>query len=856
MLWGDHLKSILEQQLALDALAVCIDGECHETMPAIIKASILMADKLLDSGRKNMFVFPEQRTCSFVFMLLRTLHDVSEGRIKREYNPYSFVLGEKLKFKNSVVEFVCVKTEKSSGIERIWVKTRSSMMGIVLETAPLLQHATTKRLSKESAFSKEYHQFLDDNAVDISRGLIQRLSDYKTHLSGATVLVAPILSTKKMLLESRLNEEKVSDTLLLAQSDHEGKIRNITPGQLSGIPAIVLCQDLYTVCKVMELGLEVKAVYIEATQALIDNQLDALDELILRNKSVVVLAGQTNFTDLSSLEARGFNIWTWNKNTIPLEICQGTSRLDVMARNSVTKKIKYVDVQCREISDSISLLFKNKRLMESQSAAVIQTFQDLFEVALVALRAVSPLINETRMLGILDKCKLTLGKEKGYLKQSLFDEMSVAVDNLASVYKPARALPKTNAIVEVLNNADTDVAYVVVPQNVDKNEVEQYLNNACLESGISIIIVHPSEYSQNKELSNGLTIVSGWLNKTVMDRILNANITSEVITLVYEVERRWENAYLLSNNKQLKHIDVMNTSVLKALGDCPVTDFEVARDEPLAGDIGKEDVNGFSELEDIELALSQNRYRRYISSTQENSVLTIPVSFVGDLIAFYRIGHILLTATKLINEDYDKTEETKPAEIKAGDFIIERETQRDIIRDIADMILKNKGCSDLREIARKWKEALEVEAVFSDSDLIYEKLKSVGCTRDRATVRNWLDDNNMITPLSKDDIVYIAKAVEDSVLLEMVDRVFGAGKIIKRAHIQAGHHLAEKLRTKLVEALSLKDNIDSFNVWQPIEIDIDGVGLVKLLKVIDVGCEVLVDAVSTNKLIDTNRIVT
>jgi hypothetical protein len=113
----------------------------------------------------------------------------------------------------------------------------------------------------------------------------------------------------------------------------------------------------------------------------------------------------------------------------------------------------------------------------------------------------------------------------------------------------------------------------------------------------------------------------------------------------------------------------------------------------------------------------------------------------------------------------------------------------------------------------------------------------------------------MITPLSKDDIVYIAKAMDDSVLLEMVDQVFDAGKIIKSAHIQAGHYLADKLRSNIADELSAKGSINGFNVWQPIEIEIENVGVVKLLKVIDVGSEVLVDAASTNKLINTNRVV-
>jgi hypothetical protein len=123
------------------------------------------------------------------------------------------------------------------------------------------------------------------------------------------------------------------------------------------------------------------------------------------------------------------------------------------------------------------------------------------------------------------------------------------------------------------------------------------------------------------------------------------------------------------------------------------------------------------------------------------------------------------------------------------------------------------------------------------------------------TLRNWLTDDYMITPQSKEDIVYIAMATDDQILLEMAEDVFDAGRTVKRAHIQAGHHLAKELQRSLAQVLSAQESIDGLNVWQPIEIEIEHIGVVKLLKVIDVGTEVLIDAAGTNRLINTNRVV-
>ena len=45
-------------------------------------------------------------------------------------------------------------------------------------------------------------------------------------------------------------------------------------------------------------------------------------------------------------------------------------------------------------------------------------------------------------------------------------------------------------------------------------------------------------------------------------------------------------------------------------------------------------------------------------------------------------------------------------------------------------------------------------------------------------------------------------------------------------------------------------DIDPFNIWEPIEMQIDGVGTVRILKIIDIGTPVVVDIADTNRLIE------
>ena len=843
------MKKLLEQETVLDNLLISLNGALSFEIPLIFKASILLADKLTDVNKRNMIIFPEQQSCAFVFMLLGTLFNISEGRIKKDYDPYSFITGEKLKFKNSVVEFVKVETDRNDNVERIFVKFvdgGSMRLGMPLETAPFLQRVRTKRLSKYQSFYKEYAPFLQELSLDSSRSFIQKLPDHKTHLDSSAVFVAPILNSKRLFIETSLNGERISDILLLAQADLDGRIKNMTSGQLEGIPAIVLFKDLYSVNEAIDAGLEINSVFVEANQLSIDNQLDALDNLLRRDKPVILLTDQVNYNDFSNLESRNFSIWTWNENTISSDLYSDHhSQINIRVKNAAQRKINFVDVVCQEISKAVTLLYKNKKLIEDKSASIIQVFQELFEIALFILRTISPLKNTIYINEVL-RCKSILIQEKSYISEELFTELTEVADNIAAICTQGYDLPKVAAITSLLLSSDKRHLFVIIPLNAEKNDVEQCLKVFLREKDTEITVIDPKKYLL-QAASDSLTIVSGWLNKATMNKILNSNITPEITVLLYENERRWKNGYIRNNLELSRRNDAFNMNILSLIN----RDLEAGLKEDRA--ISVISSQEPDELEEIEITLRQNKYRRYISSSAVNSVEAVPVSFVGDFLAFYKISRTLLTATKLINGDYENIEEVKPFAIQSGDFVIERETQRDLIRDIADIILKNSGCFDLRNVVYKWKEALEVESVFSDEETIYEKLQAVGCARSRATVHLWLTDNDMITPQSKDDIAFIAKATEDSVLLEIVDRVFDAGKIIKSVHIQAGHHLAEKLKTSLSTYLISMGNIDSFNTWEPIEVEIENIGNIKILKVIDVGTEVFVDEAITNKLIDTNK---
>ena len=61
--------------------------------------------------------------------------------------------------------------------------------------------------------------------------------------------------------------------------------------------------------------------------------------------------------------------------------------------------------------------------------------------------------------------------------------------------------------------------------------------------------------------------------------------------------------------------------------------------------------------------------------------------------------------------------------------------------------------------------------------------------------------------------------------------------------------MSQRLKNKIAESIHGMGEIDTFNVWDPITLQLEEVGQVKILKVIDVSSANQVDSGNTNRLI-------
>lgn len=365
-----------------------------------------------------------------------------------------------------------------------------------------------------------------------------------------------------------------------------------------------------------------------------------------------------------------------------------------------------------------------------------------------------------------------------------------------------------------------------------------------------VYVLYPAEYYPALTTQFSATVVVGWLKRAIMRKILYGFNTQTYTILLYDYEKRWKNYDTQKWNSALDSLQNRKTIERSFATDkLHVSTSRFVPPEPVPADTPKAD-----EFAEIEVVLRENKYRQYVANggqkAANETAEAIPVNYVGGYLAFYRTGHKVISATNIIMNDADKIDAVLPEQLKMGDFVVVRETAKDLIREMADVILARSGKSGLREMAGKWKEALKIETLFYSDDEIYQHLQGAGCTKGYQAVRGWIHDDDVIAPQSRQDLEHIASATGSGVLKELLDQIYDAAQTVRSAHIQAGKVLSMHLKSRIVESLKECEDIDPFNIWEPIEMRVEGIGTVRILKIIDIGAPVTVDIADTNRLID------
>lgn len=847
--WNEYLKIVVNSKTVLDNFTLSYNAGTMHISP-IVKASILMLEDMISSqGNHNIFVFPEIENLSKEFLLSKVIFNITAGKIQMSYDPQKFQKGQVLKYKGCTVEFD--RIEESGGKELFYIKLSDLLYGVPIELAPFFQISDGKKLSTSKRFFSKYSA-LDaktafENPVQ-SKSYLEVLENHKTHLNGSIFYVSTIKDAKEFLLSAKLDGKKITDVLYMAQANGDGDLSNLSAGQLTGNPAIIIASDLYAVQNAIAKGAVTQSVIFDASQQnAVEKQLDAFDDLGRLGFPIACITDTANSFDLGALIDRKYNLWRWDSDSITDEvISQEKTISNNRVINCARHTAEYRSVEDVVISPAVKLLYSHKAEVENQHPKIISAYEKLFSIAFTMLRTVVPFDVDEKAAykRVIDNCLLDIETEKKYITPELYNDLSSAAKLLLTLFETTVKNSKYEIICDIILENQYQSVCIVIPEKLDRNKYEKYWET--LDFPCSISVMYPLEYQEKPECNFDLVIIVGWLGNKVMRKVIYGYSATKYLVLTYPCEEKWKHSHTRGWKKVLNNSgnsDVIKRSFSKSGRQVSASRFE----HP---DIEEPVLPVADELDEIEMVLRKSRYKQYSSGAKATEIVNaFPVSFVGGYLAFYRSGHKALVATDIIVNAGEKIESKFPEKIEVGDFVVIRESERDIIRDLADKILELSGKYELRALSAKWKEALSLETLFSTYDEIYQKLCQKGCKKDFVTVRNWIINEDLIQPNDKEDMACIAEVTGDDVLKERLDAIYEAGKEVRSAHVQAGRILSQRLKNKIAEHIHSLGEIDSFNVWDPISLQLEDVGQVRILKVIDVSSAVPVDVGNTNRLL-------
>lgn len=835
MSWNKIASDLLIQNTPFDKWKLTIPENTAEiNIPKIIKLTLKLLENAFSNGKnKIIIVYPEGFYLPSLTVVFQAISSISSGKIRADNDFLSFQPGQKMKYNNSICEFI--EIQNINNTEMVCVKlSDGTICKYPKDRVPPFQKTDTKRpVSRDPSYM---------NISNKKFSLYDDLKSKRTFLKDNITYISSSRKFQRLMNKINFDNYNIEDILLLGKLNSDGKVNIINKGQLNGIPAILFSNDLYLLnTQILD---NMRYLFVDYSDKVVNCQLDALDNLIRKHFPVVIISDYINSFNLENLENRGFLTLRWDKDSlIPI--------FDESLKDNVNQKIinccnkRIVDIQCENTEISkISNILRNIRyyILNNTNQSIMDLYWQLYYIIILLLHKTIAMSLQSRnillsdILAINNKLK-TLGYN---ISPEIIDKLNNIIDMLKIIldekYQFSKVKETENIILSSINNK-----IIIIPDNEDKNIYVSYWNNIFNKSDKNIAIMYAQEYSNRTLCTKADVIVCGWLGEKEMRNIIFCNNESEIFILLSSVELKWKKTHIskwekISKNESRHEFDRYFTTIVSK----PVINTE------------DNDNDHIDEIDNINNSIQKNRYRKYCSQNAGNDPIdAIPVTFVNGYFTFYKESSDVITVTDIINSFSEDSRAIIKAvnKIQVGDFIVIRETERSLIRELADNILGKEGKKEYREISSRWKNKLLEKCKVCSVRELHEKVKKEGSTIGLQAFRSWINNDDFIAPQDKDNLLYIAIALKDNYLINNIKKITEACAIVNAAHKKAGFEISNKLKKEVSKFLSKMPNLGMIDIWEPIELQLDELGKIKILKVILIGDPITVDSINTNRLL-------
>ncbi len=820
----------------------------------LIKLSTGLALKTMDNSETNRLVIllPNRLQAARWIATCAVLEVMREDYCGKPAGNLKFARGQKLLVNRCVVEYDGEELRPELNRWVIWVKCSDGRWAVPLDRKLEFQPTTTRRplssLKRIKAVCSSA-KVLDNQIDDI---LSIRTLGNRSLFNRNLILVSRIGETTNFIQEHYLNNIGVIDVFQWGKLDVNGDVTVLTSGQRAAEPSCLIAGDLFSAAEyVLNNSQRTRGVIVDGVASCLRDTQRLDDDLLSRNIPVIVIADLFGTESLSHLEEREFKIWQWNKNNLShsRSIAKASKETPFSTLNRLLINYCRQQIICElcEHSQLTKVVEDSLRFQKMANLSEDSQLQRLYCQLVSSVNALSRLIYPPDSAWIANFRQRTqhiqedFDIQRPWLRRETAQIIEQMLNNLKKLEQDPfpgihHKVARLRHLIDVL--LPTDVVAVVVPTANDAVLAGQFWRTEMFAHRPNQLYFLAASDLQDTADNVTLTqiIICGWLNHKKMYPLLHLNAAPKITMLLYPYEAEWlksaQARWKKQNNHRMRGRDF--SDILKL----PKNKLDFVDSVPQELSFPSEDTD--FDIIDFELKVRSYRYSRFTATqgSEDEVVKARTVVFTQNKFAFITETHRLLVVTDLMWGKASKRKIPRKdiTQLKIGDYVLFREADRDIIREIADSALAEKNLSHLRQIAHLWREALRAkyQAVRGDLDELAFLLRKGGCKRKQSTIKNWLFDEDQIGPADRKDLERIARVTNNSELQERLEETMNAIKVVRGAHLQAAYYITRKLLTSLPEIFYEQQGTDD-TPRRSVILDLDDFGQVMILRVEEIG---------------------
>ncbi len=642
----------------------------------------------------------------------------------------------------------------------------------------------------------------------------------------------------KVVLVSGINavREQVSDLRLSSSADECSKLAHVFGwGSLSEEnevriwgssgkkeePLVLVASNFADVYEYVEYSsLPPDVIIVDGTSCLRD--LSTFELLLNTNIPFLFVLSGKDHDGIQYLKKKNFAFWAWNSGDLALLHGEHSEteespffHLQKQIASFATFDVEVIDCSNPALEKSFGLLKQAERELTDDDFQASEILSRTFGLFIGISRSVSDLpLTSDRYETALCLIESDLATHRHFLSPEFLSRLTETVGLLRDAIsllaeenaKPSRLRA---AISQALSDGYEKIC--VVLNKTDFEAEKEALARAF--PGDKVVFERSSGFRMSDDFE--WVILCGYLNRKYMLRVFNDALSTNLTVLNYAFEKQWITSVKNQFFGAFDNHAFRNHSV-----------FGKRASEPPASP--PEHPTTTATLEQFELKLHEFKRQRILKGLTEDAggqkVRARCVTFTQGSFAFLTESHSVPVINELLGgkSKVDKLPQKKLKDIAAEDLLLFRESSaRNLVRDVADILLEKGGKGELRKEASRWRGALEKVYEVSAASLskVKAELKAHGCDRNELTIKNWLFDKDQIAPGEDTDILVIAEAANDHDLLRDIDAVADAIHQVRGAHIQASHQIAKLLEKRIKGELRDLSDMD-------VEVKVPGLGKV------------------------------